>query len=152
MALYPFSLGQLFSYHVTSSILKVCIRRIAASPMLLAYHFFSVAFYSIYVMFVYPSIPPPSQSLNGQANGNGHSVDVSPVYRRPSLLKYPALLIKGVRVVCLSSVSFAFHDLDFLYVHSSGQRVSSSALYYGQNSAGGRLQTQGNEINSSYQP
>ncbi|PPQ81167.1 hypothetical protein CVT26_010479 [Gymnopilus dilepis] len=80
---------------------------IAQSPALLAYHFFSVAFYSIYVMFAHPSVPsPPAPSSNGVANGNGHSVEVTTVGSRPSLFQYPALLIKSVRVFWTACIVF----------------------------------------------
>ncbi|KDR80986.1 hypothetical protein GALMADRAFT_241584 [Galerina marginata CBS 339.88] len=76
---------------------------IAESPALLAYHFFSVAFYSIWVMFTHPSpIPHPPSSHKG----NGHMNGVKPVYSTPSLHQYPALLVKSVRVFWTACVVF----------------------------------------------
>ncbi|KAF9528978.1 squalene epoxidase [Crepidotus variabilis] len=68
---------------------------IAPDPMLLAYHFFYVAFYSIWVMFTHPA--PISTSEDD---------DEKPVYVRPSLVQYPALFIKAVRVFWTACVVF----------------------------------------------
>lgn len=58
---------------------------IAPSVLLLAYHFFAVAFYSIWVMFTHPRvISQPGEK---------------PVYAIPSLDQYPFLLVKSVQVV-----------------------------------------------------
>ena len=65
---------------------------IAPSPSLLAYHFFSVAFYSIWIMFTHPRITPSSE--NGHSNGSAKSYSTIPRF-----YQYPALLIKSVRVV-----------------------------------------------------
>ncbi|KDR80989.1 hypothetical protein GALMADRAFT_1118589 [Galerina marginata CBS 339.88] len=72
---------------------------IAESPALLAYHFLSVAFYFLWVMFSHPSpVPhPPSSRSNGNSNGNGHTNGVEPVYPTPSLHQYIAPLVKGVQ-------------------------------------------------------
>nr|ABU55002.1 squalene epoxidase [Hypholoma sublateritium] len=62
---------------------------IAPSPMLLAYHFFSVAFYSIYVIAV------------GAQNGSAKQV-----LAVPGALQYPALCVKGLRVFYTACVVF----------------------------------------------
>lgn len=74
----------LFSIFSNSNQLSI---RIAPSPLLLASHFFAVAFYSIWVMFTHPS---PVHSSNGD----------KPVYVVASIDQYPSLLIKSIRVVC----------------------------------------------------
>lgn len=57
---------------------------IAQSPMLLAYHFFGVAFYSIWVMFTHPQlVSSPSEK---------------PVYATVTMDQYPYLMIKSARV------------------------------------------------------
>ncbi|KAJ3496117.1 hypothetical protein NLJ89_g10531 [Agrocybe chaxingu] len=66
---------------------------IAPSPSLLAYHFFSVAFYSIWVMFTYPA-------LLSSSSGD------KPVYATPSVLDYPYLLIRAIRVFWTACVVF----------------------------------------------
>lgn len=58
---------------------------IAPSPVLLANHFFSVAFYSIWVMFTHPQLISASNE--------------KPVYAVARLDQYPLLAIKSVRVV-----------------------------------------------------
>lgn len=70
------------------TIFLIVIIRIAPDPMLLAYHFFYVAFYSIWVMFIHPA-PISTEDED----------DEKPVYARPSIIQYPALSIKAVRVV-----------------------------------------------------
>ena len=66
--------------------------RIAPSPSLLAYHFFSVAFYAIWVMFTHARTIPSLQ--NGSA--------AKPRSTVPRFDQYPSLAIKSVRVVRLS--------------------------------------------------
>jgi len=73
---------------------------IAPEPALLAYHFFSVAFFSIWVMFTHPS-PVASSSKE-----NGHVVGAKPIYTTPSVIEYPFLLIKAVRVFWTACVVF----------------------------------------------
>ncbi|KAG6827569.1 hypothetical protein H0H87_004427 [Tephrocybe sp. NHM501043] len=65
---------------------------IIPSPLLLASHFFAVAFYSIWVMFTHPH-PVPSSSRNPQ-------LVVAPFYQ------YPALSIKALRVFWTACVVF----------------------------------------------
>jgi len=72
---------------------------IAPSPTLLAYHFFSVAFYSIWVMFTQGQIIPSIQ--NGYSNG---SVKLHSTI--PRFDQYPALLIKSIRVLWTACVVF----------------------------------------------
>ncbi|KAF8159204.1 squalene epoxidase [Crassisporium funariophilum] len=76
---------------------------IAPSPALLAYHFFYVAFYAIWVMFTHPRIisSSPSASSNGHSNGA-----VKPVYASPRFYEYPALVLKGIRVFWTACVVF----------------------------------------------
>ena len=65
--------------------LRLVSRSIAPSPALLFHHFFSVAFYSLWVMFTHAR-PVPSAS--------GKSV-----LRAPGVGEYPLLAVKAVRVV-----------------------------------------------------
>ncbi|KAJ7022067.1 squalene epoxidase-domain-containing protein [Mycena alexandri] len=66
---------------------------LAPSPALLTYHFFSVAFYSIWVMFTHPQPVP------------GRPED-KPRYAAASLHQYPFLLWKSVRVFYTACVVF----------------------------------------------
>lgn len=65
---------------------------ISPSPMLLAYHFFSVALYSIWVMFTHPQLV----SLPNE----------KPVYVLATMDQYPYLMIKSVRVIWTACVVF----------------------------------------------
>ncbi|KAF9221254.1 SE-domain-containing protein [Gyrodon lividus] len=67
---------------------------IAPSPSLLAYHFFYVAFYSIWVMFTYP------RPINSPVNGE------KPVLAAPPMWEYPYLLLKSVKVFWTACVVF----------------------------------------------
>lgn len=72
---------------------------IAPSPSLLAYHFFSVAFYAIWIMFTHARTIPSSP--NGLSNRNA-----KPHATIPRFHQYPALLIKSVRVFWTACVVF----------------------------------------------
>jgi squalene monooxygenase len=61
-------------------------RRIKQSPLLLAAHFFAVAFYAIWVMFTHPH---PTYSPSSK----------KPTYVTPTIDQYPSLLLKSIRVV-----------------------------------------------------
>lgn len=60
--------------------------------MLLAYHFFSVAFYSIYVMFAHAQPVAPEAATT-------QNVSAKQVLAVPGVLQYPALCVKALRVV-----------------------------------------------------
>ncbi|KAF8075287.1 squalene epoxidase-domain-containing protein [Lyophyllum atratum] len=66
---------------------------IIPSPLLLANHFFSVAFYSIWVMFTHPQ---PTRPLDGG----------KPVYTVARIYEYPALFLKALRVFWTACVVF----------------------------------------------
>ncbi|KAJ7770935.1 squalene epoxidase-domain-containing protein [Mycena maculata] len=66
---------------------------LAPSPALLTYHFFSVAFYSIWVMFTHPRpIPGPPHA--------------EPRYAAARVDEYPFLLIRSVRVFYTACIVF----------------------------------------------
>ncbi|KAM6497510.1 Squalene epoxidase domain containing protein [Amanita muscaria] len=69
---------------------------IAHSPVLLAYHFFSVAFYSIWVLFTHPRIV----STRVAASDKPTKPQVARVY------EYPALALKGMRTIWTACVVF----------------------------------------------
>ncbi|KAJ7225978.1 squalene epoxidase-domain-containing protein [Mycena pura] len=66
---------------------------LAPSPALLTYHFFAVAFYSIWVMFTHPN-PVPGRP------------DEKPRLAVPRIDQYPFLLFKSVRVFYTACVVF----------------------------------------------
>jgi hypothetical protein len=102
---------------------------IAPSPVLLASHFFAVAFYSIWVMFTHPS---PRHSLKHPITSCN---DEKPIYTVARLDQYPQLLVKSIRVVrLLHQLPEVFPDV----VCSSGRRVSFLAPLCGQRFDGGR--------------
>lgn len=65
----------------------ILFHSITPSPLLLIYHFFSVALYSIYILFTAPRF-----SVNPSANGDLKKGVV------PGFSSYPALTIKSVEV------------------------------------------------------
>ncbi|KAJ7240481.1 squalene epoxidase-domain-containing protein [Mycena rebaudengoi] len=65
---------------------------IAPSPVLLARHFFAIAFYSIWVMFTHPSA---TLGLNGK-----------PRYVAPSPSEYPQLLLRSIKILRTASAVF----------------------------------------------
>jgi len=71
---------------------------IAPSPVLLFLHFFAVAFYSIWVLFIHPRLVPATTSLDGDF--------VKPHLARPTLDEYPYLLCKSVRVFWKACIVF----------------------------------------------
>ncbi|KAF8810490.1 squalene epoxidase [Phlegmacium glaucopus] len=72
---------------------------IAPSPGLLAYHFFSVAFYAIWVMFTHARTIPPPQTSHSNGSAKPHSTI-------PRFNQYPALFIKSVRVFWTACIVF----------------------------------------------
>ena len=83
--------------HVSFSIIPTHDRlnRIAPSPLLLAYHFFYVAFYSIWVLFTHPRPISPDTSASGGEK---------PVYAVATIEQYPLLALKSVFVVCTFAI------------------------------------------------
>ncbi|KIK13186.1 hypothetical protein PISMIDRAFT_412917 [Pisolithus microcarpus 441] len=67
---------------------------ISPSPSLLAYHFFAVAFYSIWVMFFHPR-PVVNESDSDK-----------PLMVSPQLWEYPGLAVRGVKVLWTAFVVF----------------------------------------------
>ncbi|GAA5917956.1 hypothetical protein JCM5296_000278 [Sporobolomyces johnsonii] len=66
------------------------------SPALLFYHFFRVAFYSIYILFTSPVLPASSSSSSAD-----------PVKaRKPAVWQYPALTLRSVKVFWTACVVF----------------------------------------------
>ncbi|EJC99983.1 squalene epoxidase [Fomitiporia mediterranea MF3/22] len=65
---------------------------------LLFYHFFSVAFYAIWIMFTHVQ---PIAAVNGGGGGSGKVV-----MRRPGVEEYPWLLVKALRVFWTACVVF----------------------------------------------
>lgn len=77
------------------------VYRIAPSPFLLFRHFFAVALYSIWVLFVHP------RQINRYAE------DEKPIYARPSLDEYPALCLRSFQAVSLFMIVDVIRQLLF---------------------------------------
>jgi squalene monooxygenase len=73
---------------------------IAPSPSLLAYHFFVVAFYSIWVLFTHPR-PVPA------AKGDKPKLEVA------RIREYPRLAVKAIRTVGASVSAIGFWGLTY---------------------------------------
>ncbi|TFK37464.1 squalene epoxidase [Crucibulum laeve] len=94
---------------------------IAPSPVLLFSHFFSVAFYSIWVMFTHP-------------RQIGASQDGKPVYATARLDQYPFLFIKSVQVFWTACVVFGpllWSEIRWWAPAQTGQRTASLLLKLG---------------------
>ncbi|EGN97789.1 hypothetical protein SERLA73DRAFT_90890 [Serpula lacrymans var. lacrymans S7.3] len=68
---------------------------IAPSPMLLAYHFFSVALYAIWILFTHER-PVPGQAQDTE----------KPILAAPRIIEYPGLCIKSFRVFWMACIVF----------------------------------------------
>ncbi|KAJ8497097.1 hypothetical protein ONZ45_g12201 [Pleurotus djamor] len=117
----------LLSGHVplflVQGLLTYSTRRIAESPVLLARHFFVVAFYSIWVMFTHPR----NISRTGE----------KPVYATPRLDQYPALLVKSFIVFWTASVVFlplVWSEIRWWAPPSMKNSTSSSGSIFGTSS------------------
>jgi hypothetical protein len=106
------------------------VSSIAPKPALLFRHFFQVAFYSIWVMFMHAQrVPSPSSASNGNANGhanghangngypaeksngyaNGHVLQDAEIWVKPGILEYPGLFLRAILVV-RSCFTFPSHE------------------------------------------
>jgi hypothetical protein len=94
MVPFLYSPGQ-WSHHHASTLFIPC--SVAPDPTLLAYHFFSVALYAIWIMFC--EDPQPSVKANGHPYDNAISNGEKSSTARWGLLYYPCLIIKAIRVV-----------------------------------------------------
>lgn len=97
--------------------------RLKPSPMLLIYHFFSVALYSIYILFTTPvhrhpisstSSPSPSSSSSSASDTEeeeekegSEKSEMEDVLLPPSFVQYPALTLKSARVFWTALVVLA---------------------------------------------
>jgi hypothetical protein len=74
---------------IANPLAKPILHSIAPSPVLLANHFFSVAFYAIWVMFTHPRAVYPSPRTS----------DAKPTVARARIDEYPKLFLKSFHVV-----------------------------------------------------
>lgn len=72
--------------------------RLAKSPSLLFSHFFAVAFYSIYCLFTRPRLVPSSPSPSSSSSPASSHRPAQQKLVTPTLLSYPSLLFKSIRV------------------------------------------------------
>ena len=64
------------------------ISRVSPNFWTLFRHFFTVAFYSIWILFTHPRLVPGRTAVNGK-----------PLYAVPSIGEYPTLFIMGIQAV-----------------------------------------------------
>ncbi|GAA6063997.1 hypothetical protein JCM10212_000151 [Sporobolomyces blumeae] len=75
------------------------------NPALLFYHFFRVAFYSIYLLFTLPRFPrTASPGRTGASSGDDKDVTIKP--RKPTWGDYPALTVQSFKVFWTAVVVF----------------------------------------------
>lgn len=101
------------SSHNDESTYRELTNSITPAPMLLAYHFFSVALYSIYILFTSGVPPPPGQKG-----------------RAPRIHEYPYTAYLAFRVVCPLRL-FRFLDMAQVLTSSSGLLVLFSYRLFG---------------------
>ncbi|KAG8845212.1 Squalene epoxidase [Tulasnella sp. 330] len=77
---------------------------LAPRPHLLAYHFFSVAFYSVYCLFTSPRL---TAQTSEDHEGQDSSVAVSrPSMQSPSIDQYPALTLRSIAAIYTAAIVF----------------------------------------------
>ena len=113
-----------FQFWSCKLILRSC--SIIPSRCLLAYHFFSVAFYAIWIMFTHARTIL-SSSPNSHSNGSA-----KPHSTIPRFNQYPALLVKSARVVSQFISEYLQLSFSEFFVSSSGQLVWCSVHYCGR--------------------
>jgi hypothetical protein len=110
---------------IMTNLLFMILLRLSPSPTLLARHFFTVAFYSIWCMWTHPLPVVSAQAhINGAPNGHsaavvntknkgntreGRSCFHAPVWR---MWLWPLLVWRGVLVVCIAFFRIVFSYLD----------------------------------------
>jgi hypothetical protein len=82
--------------------------RVAPSPLLLTWHFFAVAFYSIWVLFAHQRVKCVTNA--GEKGDKKEKVLVGP----PPITEYPALCVLSVKAVGFLATTFFSSDLPFL--------------------------------------
>ncbi|KAG8999033.1 Squalene epoxidase [Tulasnella sp. JGI-2019a] len=76
---------------------------LAPRPLLLANHFFSVAFYSVYCLFTTPRLTTqPSEDDDAHSD----SAVSKPSMHPPSVDEYPALLFRGIAAIYTAAIVF----------------------------------------------
>lgn len=125
------SQAQLFTLDNELLLLLLQYTRLATDPVLLFNHFFSVAFFSTWILLTNPRRVgvPGSKKLE---------------LVRPSLVEYPFLLVTALRTVSVHlSSAHRFSLLTFIFpgLTRSGRRLWCSHPYYGQRFVGGNRWT-----------
>jgi len=78
---------------------------LAPDPALLFYHFFAVAFYSIYCMFAHERSYPARPGAH-TSDDDEDEIKAKYVTRRPEFSEYPWLAVKSVHVLWVAAVVF----------------------------------------------
>lgn len=105
----PGSLQPILTLNSKLTQLTISISRLSPSRFLLFIHFFAVAFYSIWVMFTHPRIVRPD--LDSFLAEDGEKPRFK--FERPSVIEYPSLMAKSVRVVRITSLFVLSTQISF---------------------------------------
>jgi len=80
---------------------------IVPDPAVLAYHFFCVALYAIWIMLTQPN----GATETSYANENGHEKEEEPLNTELGLFQYLTLILKAIRVVRRSHFESVIYDV-----------------------------------------
>lgn len=124
---------------VVDSPMTLLLNSLAPRPLLLAYHFFSVAFYSVYCLFTSPRLS--DQRFSDDEDDDSSVALSKPRMQPPSIDEYPALTLRSIAAVS-SGISALVHPMGLLtslFGFRSIQLQLCSCRWSGRRFGGGSL-------------